>query len=794
MDNRHSGHRGRRHALVWITVVLITVLAALPGLLALLPAPLGAQPVLPAVVIEIRQAQFLRLDSTGEEPSLVALPDAWAQRGRPGPGRGRYGATFTLTAPPPAGTTWALRAERLPRHHALQLNGHTVHDTRTVQPEGTRRPLPTLITFSGEVLRPGANTLDLVVEPGERAGLSVLQLGPLADLQPLHQHYLHWHVEVPEGLNAAAAGVAALMVLLWAQRRQEQRVGCFGAIALLACVRNLAYFSATSALPGRWTDLLFFLAQVASAGLFGLFALVQTGRRPRGYLRALIAVVALGLLVGPLAALQQALPLARRWVYPLLLLACVPAVAMLLRHARQPDSGRIALVPLAGWMLVLAAGLHDYLYQTGRLAITHDYALPLAVPLLVLAFAGLQLRRLMRGMNELDRLNTALESRVAERTRELDHAVQARTRFLAAASHDLRQPMAALTLLLGVLREQLPPQPALQALAARLEATARSLGGLLDGLLDLSRLDSGRVRAQPGAVALQPLLRAVAADLDAEALRKGLRLIQHPSAAVVAADPLLLEQIVRNLAGNAVAHTARGGVLIGARPCGAGAVRLVVHDTGPGIAPADRERIFEAFVQLDNPARERRRGIGLGLAIAQRSAGLLGTRLDLVSVVGRGSRFSLVLPRADRPAATAPAPAAADPPASTTTLHGRVIWLLEDDDLLAQALLLRLQTWGARVRHLGTLAALQQALAADHDADDTPDTLLTDLRLPDGDGLAAVAALRQRYPGARALVLTGDTAPEQLARLADSGLPVLHKPCSGEALQAALQAAPWAGT
>lgn len=761
-----------------LAVAFITVLTALPGLLALLPTVLTAQPSAPPRVVEIDQARIDQLDGV-----TVALPDTWAQRGQPGHRPARYSATVTLTTPPPADTTWALRAERLPRHHALRLNGHTVHDTRAVQPDSTRRPLPTLIPFSSEVLHDGTNTLELIVEPGERAGLSVLQIGPLAELQPLHQHYLHWHVEVPEGLNAAAAGVAALMVLLWAQRRQELRVGCFGAIALLACVRNLAYFSATSALPGRWIDLLFFLAQVASAGLFGLFALVQTGERPRWYLRGLVTVVALGLLVGPVAALQGALPLARRWVYPLLLIVCVPAVALMLRHVRQPDSGRIALAPLTGWMLVLAAGLHDYLYQTGRLSITHDYALPLAVPLLVLAFAALQLRRLMRGMNELDQLNTALESRVAMRTRELDHAVQARTRFLAAASHDLRQPMAALTLLLGVLREQLPPQPALQALAARLEATARSMGGLLDGLLDLSRLDSGRVHAQTDSVALQPLLRAVAADLDAEALRKGLRLIQHPTAAVVAADPLLLEQIVRNLAGNAVAHTARGGVLIGVRPCGAHAVRLVVHDTGPGIAPADRERIFEAFVQLDNPARERRRGIGLGLAIAQRSAGLLGTRLDLASVVGRGSRFSLVLPRAERSTA-APLPVVPDP-ALSATLHGRVIWLLEDDELLAQALLLRLQTWGAQVRHFGTLAALQQALAGPQDTA-PPDTLLTDLRLPDGDGLAAIAALRQHHATARGLVLTGDTAPEELARLADSGLPVLHKPCRGETLQAAL--------
>lgn len=199
-------------------------------------------------------------------------------------------------------------------------------------------------------------------------------------------------------------------------------------------MRNLGYYSPDSPLQGVWTDLLFYLAQVASVGLLGLFAMARTQHRPRGYAGTLAVLLGALMACGPIAAWTDTMPLARRWAYPLLLLACLPALWLLLRHALRHPARRTLQAQLAGWGLVLAAAAHDYAYQTGRLAITHHYALPLAVPVLVLAFSVAQLRRLMRGMDEMARLNTALESRVAERTRALDQALQSRSRFLAAAS------------------------------------------------------------------------------------------------------------------------------------------------------------------------------------------------------------------------------------------------------------------------------------------------------------------------------------------------------------------------
>jgi len=656
-------HRAR---LVRLAVMAAALVLALPAVLGLLPTP--ARPSAAAAVIEIRQATFT--DSTGRQHPDLPLPDTWMQRGQAVGQPGRYTVRVTLAAAPGDATVWALRAERVPNRHAVHLNGRLVADTLGLRPDSVRRPVPALLVLPGDTLHPGQNTLDIAVHAGERAGLSALEIGPMEALLPRHDQFLRWHVELPRMLNAAGAGIALFMLLLWVFRRHETLLGSFGAVTLLACLRNQSYYSTDSPLPGAWTDLLFYLAQVAGAGLLGLFAMARTQHRPRGHAPMLGVVVGVLMVCGPVAALTGSMPQVRRWAYPLLLATCLPALWLLLQHALRHPSRRMLQAQLAGWGLVLAAAAHDYAYQTGQLAITHHFALPLAVPVLVLAFSVAQLRRLMRGMDEMDRLNTALETRVTERTRALEQALQARSRFLAAASHDLRQPMATVTLLLNLLRDsvQSNDRPALQALSQRLDTACATMNRLLSGLLDLSRLDDGGLVVRRQAVALQPLLQDVVGLSDELARDKGLRLILHPTAAVVDSDPVLLEQIVRNLVGNAVRYTDRGGVLVGVRACGAAAVRIVVHDTGPGIDRPGQRHLFDEFVRLGRPARTlETRGAGLGLAIARRSAALLDATLTLRSVPGRGSSFSLVVPR--QPVFTDPAaapgcaiPAAPRPP------------------------------------------------------------------------------------------------------------------------------------
>lgn len=247
-----------------------------------------------------------------------------------------------------------------------------------------------------------------------------------------------------------------------------------------------------------------------------------------------------------------------------------------------------------------------------------------------------------------------LEHKVGERTSQLAEANRALTRFLAVASHDLRQPVLALSLFVAQL-EETGDEPARRQLIGRVAAASAAVSSMLDALLDLSRLDTGAIRPQPATVPLQLLFDRVGATCALEAGRKGLRLRVRPTAALVHTDPLLLERILHNLCGNAVRYTRAGGVLLAARRRGA-TVRIEVRDTGSGIAPALQRRIFDEFYQAGAPGERAEAGLGLGLAIVDRLIALLGLRLELRSTPGRGTLFAITL------AAATPGGAAPDIP------------------------------------------------------------------------------------------------------------------------------------
>jgi signal transduction histidine kinase/CheY-like chemotaxis protein len=410
------------------------------------------------------------------------------------------------------------------------------------------------------------------------------------------------------------------------------------------------------------------------------------------------------------------------------------------------------------------------------------YWIPFATPVALAIFSQMLVNRLVHALSDVERLNTSLERRVAERTHELEIANAAKTRFLAAASHDMRQPVVTIGLLVGLVREQLATLPAMRSMLDRIHEAVASLEALLKGLMDLSRLESGTVKPRLEAVPLQPLFDAIDLHEQTAALLKGVHLRFRAQSLCVMSDPVLLDQIVRNLVSNAVRYTERGGVLVGARRRRPDTVVLQVWDTGRGIPTVAHGLVFEEFVQLDNPGRDRSKGLGLGLAIVQRSVRLLGARLSLRSVPGRGSCFALELPLV---AHGTPAPAAA--PASALPLLGMSVWLIEDDAAVRDALNRRLQHWGAQVRALSGHADLQRQLDA---SEPLPELVVSDQRLSDGTGLACVALIRARAGRALpAVIVTGDTAPGDLALLAAAGLPVLHKPFGADALLVRLQQA-----
>ena len=733
-------------------------------------------------VVTVTEAEFS--DGRLGPWRTVALPDTWALRGQAHSMRGTYRARFVLPAAP--GSSWALRIDRLSSHHEVRLNGELVHGTLD-RSDRLRRPMQAWIALPPTVLRSGSNELEITIDAGVRAGMSAWMLGPVSALEAGYAWSRYRQETLPQMLNAASAGVALFVLLLWWVRRSDVAMGSFAALSLLMSLRNQGYLAAGSPFPSGMTDLFFFLAQVATPVLLGVFAMAFSGRSLPGYRSALLATATLLPLLAVWASWAGVLHQTRTWIYPWLLSLALPALALVLMAARARRSA--TELTLVGTIAVmLGVSLHDYLYQQGRTSIMDTYWVPYAVPLLLMAFAATQLQRLVAALAAVEQTNQTLEQRVAERTRELAAANSAKTRFLAAASHDLRQPMLSIGLLVGLLREQ-AQSPAMTRVVQRLSDATLAMEGLLKRLLDLSRLEASTARARLQALPLQTLFDAVGVHHAEQAQDKGLRLVLRRTDAVVHSDPMLLEQLLRNLVGNAVRYTDSGAVLVAARSSGRDYLRIEVWDSGPGI-PADRfEAIFAEFVKFQPVGHggepDSLGGLGLGLSIVKRCADLLGTEVLLHSTVGRGSRFSVRLARAHSVPVAVPAAAVVN----RSLLAGRVVWLLEDDGHARDSMTLRLQHWGATVQSSTSLQSFRRLLGA---ATVAPDLLLTDQRLPDGQGSDALKALRERWPLAAAVIVTGNTAPSDLPSLQEwdaDGVPVLHKPFTADELLAAAQRA-----
>ncbi len=377
-----------------------------------------------------------------------------------------------------------------------------------------------------------------------------------------------------------------------------------------------------------------------------------------------------------------------------------------------------------------------------------------------------------------------LEQRVRTATHELlvqkeaaEAAVQAKSRFLAAASHDLRQPLHALTLLIAALREKVLEGEA-RRLVEHIDASADALTHLFNALLDLSKLDAGVVVAHQECFPAQRMLDHMARQFAPQAREKGLALRVHASDCWLYSDPILLERILNNLVSNALCYTERGGVLVGLRRSAQG-LRFEVRDTGQGIPAAYRERIFEEYYQLENQGRQRDKGLGLGLAIVSRLARLLGGDVAVESTPRRGSCFCFPVARC-QPAAVVVARSDFAAP-----LKGTLVAFIEDDPLILEAMVHLFEQWGVEIAAGSEVESVCLEL---RELGRAPDLILSDYRLGDGlTGIEAVQRLRLTF-GADipAALISGDTAPESIQAITASGLALLHKPLQPAKLRALL--------
>jgi signal transduction histidine kinase/CheY-like chemotaxis protein len=367
--------------------------------------------------------------------------------------------------------------------------------------------------------------------------------------------------------------------------------------------------------------------------------------------------------------------------------------------------------------------------------------------------------------------NSGLIEELRRRKEAAEEANIAKSRFLAAASHDLRQPLHALGLFVQALEES-PLANRERQVIGNIRHSVDAMEELFNALLDISRLDAGVVQPCVSTIPLATVFDRVRFEYAPIARQKRVSLTVMKTGVYVVSDPSLLARIVRNLLSNAVRYTDRGGVVLGCRRRGK-TVRIEIWDTGRGIPPERHTEIFREFYQLENPERDRRKGLGLGLAIVERLSRLLNHPVELRSTVGKGSMFAITVPLGARenyiPLETSP------DTAGVFDLSGSLVLVIDDECAVQEGMAALLRKWQCEVLTAGSGKEMLQQLVS---VQRLPDLIISDYRLRGGEnGIEVVELLRNEFNvDIPALLVTGDTAPDRLRDAEASGLPILHKP------------------
>lgn len=554
-------------------------------------------------------------------------------------------------------------------------------------------------------------------------------------------------------VSGSAVLMAALMVIIaWPQVSMARVLGWCGAVVLVqGCVQWLTYAYRRSN-NAAFEPRLWGMRQAIVAGIAGLvwgsaaFVLVDS---------------------------NQSLTLA-------LIAACLASrtTISIMTHAYFPPALNAFAVPIFG-LLALRYVL-DGGYSNAALGV-----LWIAVLGYVLLFVDRQARAVAMQIrlrceneqlvDELKRQNT-----IAEQARvRAEEASRSKSRFFAAANHDLRQPLHSLGLFATALRNGSVDESSRKLIDQILLCT-ESLEQLFDNLLDISRLDAGQVEVKRETVPVNAVLDRLRSTFAVPAQEKGLKLRVRRSKVLLATDSTLLFRMLSNLVSNAIRYTDHGSVLVACRRRGA-TVLVEVWDSGIGILPEQHERVFEEFYQLNNPERDRTRGLGLGLATVKRIASLLDHPLRLRSTPGRGSRFSIEVPLAD-PEKIQSISATIEQKVPNL-LRGKLIMVIDDEASVRLGMQSLLESWGCQC-----VTAMDAGEALQNMQDRVPDYIIADLRLRGEDtGIEAIRVLRAELgESIPAVLISGDTATEQLRKVSAAGLTIMHKPLKAVRLRAML--------
>jgi signal transduction histidine kinase len=464
---------------------------------------------------------------------------------------------------------------------------------------------------------------------------------------------------------------------------------------------------------------------------------------------------------------------------PLGFLAILPMLWAALRRGPR-DTATVALV-LAGitvWGTLTGGGPFTTANLNVSFLLVLMFLISITVPSLLLS-ADVEVRK--RGEKRLRRAQVELERKVAERTQELELANAAKSRFLAMASHDLRQPLHALGLFIAQLRMPLRSGERTRTIEL-VDATRKEMDEMLNSLLDMSKLDAGILIPTITEFPIARLLQKIETTFDQATRETGLRLRVRRSDAWVRSDAMLLERILLNLVSNAVRYTLRGGIIVGCRRRGQ-MLRIEVWDSGPGIPEDQKQNIFGEFFQLAARDRNRYGSMGLGLAIVDRLRLLLNHPIDLASTVGRGSRFAILVPMADE-CGTSAEPV--DPPhPAAFAVEGKVVLVIADAPIVQEGTGGLLGRWGYTVLTTGSDEAALIRLA---ERQQRPDLIISDYHLANGKtGIRAIEEINAAFGSSiPAILISGDTAPEPAREVRDRGYILLHKPVDPMRLRAVM--------
>jgi len=741
----------------------------------------------------LTEAKFARSDSprppenSGE---ALTLPDPWELRHPGESGHAWYFVDWRVASAPTDLQAIYLTAVTLPAQ--VFVNDASVGLTGSLD---GRRPRSweqsQLFEVPAALLHAGANRIAVRVNaPRAGGGLGPIVVGAHAAARDLQMRDLMAHTIGPAIVSVIMVVVGLTILALWLRRR-DASYQLFGLAAVVWGLHTAATLLPEPLLPQPHWAIWWHATYMAFVVLLCVFCIRFAGENWPAYRRfaMIFAIVVAPLLY--VASAAGALGPATVYVRLVGIALVAVALAAVARYALRLRNTESLLLAATGLIAIVFA-IHDWMADQDPLAIRPLWLVPYSAFAFLVLFSWILIDRFVRALDEYERLNADLEQRIAAKSaslefqlmqteqarQEAESANRAKSRFLAAASHDLRQPLHALGLFADALPGHTRDDEG-RELVHRIGTSVASLDALLSALLDISKLDAGVIAVERKDMRLNELFDRIANDFAPEALEKGLRLAVVATSAVVYSDPALLERIVRNLVANALRYTESGSVVVGARRRG-GRIAVEVWDSGIGIAPGEREQIFEEFYQIGNPERDRTRGLGLGLAIVRRLSVLMGHDVEVSSRVGRGSVFRVLLDAGNENALGSGEAIARPPPGS---MQGCCVVVVDDEPSVRESTRYLLASWGCTV-----VAASDPVEAITALEGRTPAALLVDYRLRGGqDGLGAIVRLRAALGHAvPAVLVSGESSADELALIKASGFPLLHKPVPPARLRAAV--------